>query len=39
MNYTEFVGGASDGTSGLAAMHLSSGTLQMHNAWFFNDAG
>lgn len=39
MNYTEFVGGVSDGMYGVAAMNLSSGTLHVHNAWFFGDVG
>jgi hypothetical protein len=39
MNYTSFVGSVSDGEYGAAAMDLSSGTLRMHNAWFFLDDG
>lgn len=39
MNYTTFVGGVSDGTTGAAAMNLSSGTLHVQNGWFFFDDG
>jgi hypothetical protein len=33
MNYTEFVGGVSDGVFGAAAMNLSSGTLHVQNGY------
>jgi chondroitin AC lyase len=36
---TSFVGGASDGTCGMAAMDLERGKLKAHKAWmFFDDA-
>ena len=38
MNYTTFVGGASDGVYGTAAMDLWSGTLRKHGAWLFGDS-
>ncbi|MCY2952839.1 MAG: polysaccharide lyase 8 family protein [Planctomycetota bacterium] len=34
---TSFVGGVSDGTYGVAAMHLKSGQLTARKAWFFFD--
>ena len=39
MNYTAFVGGASDGAVGAAAMNLSSGTLRARHAYFFFERG
>jgi hypothetical protein len=39
MNYTTFVGSVSDLTYGASAMNLSSGTLRMHNGWFYLDDG
>lgn len=37
LNYTTFVGGASDGLSGVAAMDLWSFSLHKHGAWFFGE--